>query len=472
MRVTAYLQRMMKQQTGRLLLADEIDEARQTWVLLAQAHKFGDAAKLVDDGDAIRRLGLLKLRPIVDSNGILRAGGQLANAGLTYDEQHPMILPSRSVITKLIIRDAHERVFHRGAQSTMGQLHLRYWVLNERRQVRSLVHKCIICDKVRPRGQHQIMENLPASRVRASRPFLHTGVDYAGPIWSRTAKGRGHTAHKSWITVFVCFCTKAVHLELVSDVSTAAFIAAYRRFAARRGVCSDIYCDNGKNFVGADRELKKQLVASMRHGGWRADSAESGTRFHFAPPGSPHFNGLAEATVKMAKAAMKKVLGESTLTFEDMSTFLAQVEAALNSRPLCAIPVDAGDDNELTPGHFLIGQPILAIPGPNDLHEISNGNRWHLVQQFATHFWRRWSREYLHQLQQRQKWATPMRNIEVGDDETMVSNRWRIGRVTHTHPGTERHVRVVSVKTSTGTLKRSIVRVSVLPIENVNTQNT
>lgn len=473
LRVTAYLRRMIKRPKERVLLAGEIDEARRAWVLLAQAHEFGDAVKLVNDRDAIRRLGLLKLRPIIGTDGILRVGGRLANAGLTYDEQHPMILPARSVITKLIIRDAHEQVFHRGAQSTMGQLHLRYWVLNERRQVRSLVHKCIICAKLRPRGQHQIMGNLPASRVQASRPFLHTGVDYAGPIWSRTAKGRGHKAHKSWIAVFVCFCTKAVHLELVSDVSAAAFIAAYRRFAARRGVCSDIYCDNGKNFVGADRELKKQLAASMRDDGWRVELAESGTRFHFSPPGSPHFNGLAEATVKMAKAAMKKVLGESTLTFEELSTFLAQVEAALNSRPLCAVSTDADDDIVLTPGHFLIGRPILAVPGPNELHEMSNGNRWHLVQQLATHFWRRWSREYLHQLQQRQKWATPTRDIEVGDvvlvhDETLVSNRWRIGRVTHTHPGADGHVRVVSVKTSNGSLKRSIVRVSVLPIENVN----
>lgn len=392
------------------------------------------------------------------------------NAQLSYDEQHPAILPTRSVITRLIILDAHERMFHTGPLGTSGYLHQRYWILRERQQVRLLIHKCVTCAKARPRSQQQMMGNLPAARVQASRPFLHTGVDYAGPIWTRTSKGRGHQAHKAWIAVFVCFCTKAVHLELVSDVTAASFIAAYKRFTARRGLASDIYCDNGTNFVGADREMRRQLTASMQDADWRSMLAGDGTRFHFAPPGSPHFNGLAEATVKMSKTAMRKVIGEHKLTFEEMATFLAQVEAALNSRPLCALPSDADDVNVLTPGHFLTGQPLNAVPEPSTVNEKESvSNRWHMVQQMTQHFWRRWSREYLHQLQQRQKWATPARNMMVGDivllnDEMLHSTKWRIGRVIETHPGADGLVRVATVKTSSGVFKRAVVKLSLLPV--------
>lgn len=130
------------------------------------------------------------------------------------------------------------------------------------------------------------------------RPFLHTAIDYAGPIWSPMSKGRGSKAMKSWIAVFVCLSTKAIHIELVSDVSSAAFVASFRRFTARRGLCSDIYSDNGTNFVGADKEMRKQLTQCLQDKEWRDELSASGTRFHFAPPGSPDFNGLAEAGVK------------------------------------------------------------------------------------------------------------------------------------------------------------------------------
>lgn len=278
--------------------------------------------------------------------------------------------------------------------------------------------------------------------------------------------------------MFVCFSTKAVHLELVSDITSAAFIAAFRRFTSRRGLCAHVYCDNGTNFVGADREMRKQLAACMQDDEWRSVLADSGTRFYFAPAGSPHFNGLAESTVKMAKTAMRKVVGENKLTFEEYATFLTQVEAALNSRPLCAVPSDGSDANVLTPGHFLVGQPLTAVPEPNN---IDGGqtmtSRWQLVQQLVQHFWRRWSQEYLHQLQQRTKWHHPTTNVAVGDivmlhDEQQHSTRWRIGRVVATHPGADGLVRVATVKTSSGEVKRSVVKLSVLPIDNTITTQT
>lgn len=467
LRVTAYCLRVKKENrlNDRALHANEIKKARIIWLKLVQRFEFGDISTMIRKGE------YKKLVPFVDEEGLVRVGGRLQNSNITYDEQHPIILSGKTSIVALIITDAHERVYHGGPQNTLGQLHQAYWLINGRRQVRALIHKCVICAKTRTKTQHQLMGNLPAARVQPSRPFLHTGIDYAGPIWSRTTKGRGHRATKSWIAVFICFSTKAAHFELVSDLTSAAFIAAFRRFTARRGRCSDVYCDNGSNFVGADRELQNYLRMAMQNEEWKTEFSNEGTRFHFSPPGSPHFNGLAESTVRMAKSAVTKTIGEQRLTFEEMCTLLYQIEAAINSRPLCALPTDGTDWNVLTPGHFLIGQPLTAVPESHQANDrISPSKRWKLVQHMAQQFWKRWSREYLHQMQQRQKWSKSSNNIKLGDiviirDESLIA-KWRLGRVVEVHPGNDGHVRVASIKTANGTIRRAITKLCVLPIEN------
>lgn len=465
LRVTAYCRRVIikNRPKVRTLQAEEIESARLLWLRLMQTFEFGDMASCISESR------LQKIRPFIDTNGLLRVGGRLRNAFLPYDEQHPIVLVGKSAVVILIIRDAHRRVLHGGPQNTMAQLNQRYWLINGRRQVRAEIHRCVTCIKARPKCRQQLMGDLPAARVTPSRPFLHTGIDYAGPIWSRTAKGRGHRAYKSWIAVFVCFCTKAVHLELVSDLSTAAFLAAFRRFTARRGYCTDIYSDNATNFVGADKELQRHLKQVTKDETWLTNLSNNGTKFHFAPPGSPHFNGLAESTVRMAKTSMVKVIGEQKLTFEEMSTVLYQIEAAINSRPICALQSDASDWNVLTPGHFLVGQPLIAIPEPSIIEQKSVTNRWQLVQQITQQFWRRWSREYVHQLQQRNKWTKEMPNVKVDDivmiQEDSFNTNWRLGRVIATHPGEDGHVRVATMQTAGGILKRAICKLCVLPIE-------
>lgn len=266
-----------------------------------------------------------------------------------------------------------------------------------------------ICFRCRPTREQQLMGDLPASRITQNRAFLHTAVDYAGPLMTRTAKGRGHKAHKSWIAVFVCMASKAVHLELVGEMTSQGFVAAFKRFTSRRGHCSDIYADNGTNFVGANREMQLEVNRCMNSDNWNLLLAESATRFHFAPPGSPHFNGLAEAAVKIARSALKRAIGEHTLTFEEMTTLLAQIEAVMNSRPLCGLTRDPNDYSALTP--------------------------------------------------------VKVNDIVVLRDENLPPSKWLLGRIVATHPGYDGNVRVVTVKTATAKLKRSIVKVCVLPTE-------
>lgn len=159
------------------------------------------------------------------------------------------------------------------------------------------------------------MGQLPAPRVSLGRPFQKCGIDFAGPIQTRMSKGRGCRSYKSYIAVIVCFATKAVHLELVSDLTAAALLAALRRFIARRGLCSDIYSNNGTNFRRSSKDLAKDLAIAIREAS--SDVADSltndGVNWHFIPPGSPHFGGLWEAGVRSVKHHLVRVIGSHWL---------------------------------------------------------------------------------------------------------------------------------------------------------------
>ncbi|XP_071580239.1 uncharacterized protein [Temnothorax nylanderi] len=249
------------------------------------------------------------------------------------------------------------------------------------------------------------MGSLPGPRVTPARPFLNTGVDYAGPVWLRTSKGRGQRASKAFIVVFVSLCSRAVHLDVASDYTADAFLAALRRFVSRRGLCQTLYSDCGTNFVGADAQLRDLFSAGSQEGRRIAERvAEERISWRFNPPAAPNFGGIWEAAVKSTKHHLRRVIGEATLTYEEMATLLSQVEACLNSRPLQALTDDPEDLCPLTPGHFLVGSALSAVPEPSLTEEkTARLSRWQQVQQMRDHFWAQWSQEYLQTLAHRPK---------------------------------------------------------------------
>lgn len=218
----------------------------------------------------------------------------------------------------------------------------------------------------------------PKSRVQIARPFTTTGVDFAGPIAIRSGIRRV-TSTKGYVSVFVCFSTRAVHLELVHGLTSGDFLAALRRFMSRRGYCDHIYSDNATNFVGARRELRAYFEAKPGSKGIDDTLNDDGVNWHFIPPGSPHFGGMWEAAVKSAKHHLKRVVKNSMLTAEQMNTLLTQVEACLNSRPITLLSTEPSDFQALTPGHFLIGGPLSLPPEPDrtvDGSLATNGSRY------------------------------------------------------------------------------------------------
>ncbi|KAL6418836.1 hypothetical protein ACFW04_011730 [Cataglyphis niger] len=182
---------------------------------------------------------------------------------------------------------------HGGVQLTLGSVRQRYWIPRGRQLVKAIIQRCVTCARWRVATQRQIMGDLPRLRVTPARPFLRIGVDYAGPIQLRTTKSRGHRSYKVFVAVFVCLSTKVVHLEVVFDYSADAFLAALRRFTARRGLCRSLYSDCGTNFVGADAQLRAFFAASNPAQRQIADQlANDRIQWRFNPPSAPHFGGL------------------------------------------------------------------------------------------------------------------------------------------------------------------------------------
>ncbi|KMQ90338.1 hypothetical protein RF55_9920 [Lasius niger] len=321
------------------------------------------------------------------------------------------------------------------------------------------------------------MGDLPRRRVTPTRPFLNTGVDYAGPIQLRTTKGRGHRSYKAFIAVFVCLSTRAVHLDVVSDYTADAFLAALQLFTSRRGLCRSFQSDCGTNFVGADAQLRALFSASNPNQRQiAAQLASEQIQWRFNPPAVPYFGGIWEAAVKSLKHHLRQVLGENTLTYEEMSTLLAHIEACLNSRPLQALSDDPDDIAALTPGHFLIRSALNAVPEPNLLESpINCVTQWQLLQKMRDHFWERWSQEYLHSLLQRPKWWAANDQVRVGRlclirSENAPPTRWPLARVTRLHPGEDGSTRVVFVSTAVSELTRPIAKIILLPVSDSDAQ--
>ncbi|XP_025267780.1 uncharacterized protein LOC112639101 [Camponotus floridanus] len=202
--------------------------------------------------------------PGLHSEGLLRVGGRLKYSILAYDERHPVLLPKGSHLTRLIVDDCHKRALHGGTQLTLSLIRQQYWIPQGRALVKEAILRCLPCVRWRAATPQQLMGDLPRERVVPARPFLHTGVDYAGPIQLRTTKGRGHRSYKAFVAVFVCLASRAVHLEVVSDYTAEAFLAALRQFVSRRGICRSLRSDCGTTFVGANSQLKALFTAARR----------------------------------------------------------------------------------------------------------------------------------------------------------------------------------------------------------------
>lgn len=464
-RVLVYVQRFVRSarklpiKTGNIT-SSEMEDALNLMVSRTQHQTFQEEIGCLANKKELSK-PMRKLSPFLCEDSILRVGGRLNNAPLAYDARHPALLPSNHRLTDLIIQDVHESNMHPGHQAVQFLVAQKFWVLSARRAIKRCLHKCVRCFRMNPTPVQPIMADLPSSRVSGVKAFAVVGCDYAGPFNVIMGKRRrGARAQKAYLCLFVCFATKALHLEIATDLSSDAFIAALKRLVARRGRCSQIFSDCGTNFVGAYRQLTPLMNEAAKH---------EYISFSTHPPSGPHFSGLAEAGVKSTKTHLQRVVGSQLLTYEEIYTLVTQVESVLNSRPLCALSNDPNDLSVLTPGHFLTLEPLTAVPGIPD-NQLSMRNRWHLLQRLHNDFWRRWYHDYLNSLSQRSKWTQSKGSLNLDDlvvikEDNLKPLHWRLGRIVALHPGADGVARVATVRTDGGILKRPAVKLCPLPIK-------
>ena len=408
---------------------------------------------------------IYRLDPFVDK-GVLRVGGRLNNADIPHESKHPIILPRKSNVTTLIIRDAHERLGHAGRGHVLARLREKYWIVGANSAVRRLISSCVTCRRTKAPPQDQKMADLPKDRLTPALPFTYVGVDYFGPFTTK----QGRKEQKRYGALFTCLVSRAVHIEIANSLETDSFLNALRRFIARRGPVREIRCDNGTNFVGAERELREALK-EMNHDELTEKLRQQQIDWKFNPPAASHMGGVWERQIRTVRRILATLLLEHTgrLDDESLHTLLCEVESIINSRPLTVISSDVKDALPLSPSQILTMKTSVVLPPPGQFqhNDVYLRRRWRRVQYLCNLFWSRWKKEYLPTLQQRPKWNQPKRNMEVHDvvlikDENESRNDWSMGIIAKVEPDSKGFVRSAVVKTETSELRRPVHKLVLL----------
>lgn len=442
------------------LSVDERDTAMDFWIQEEQNRFFSREAQALRSKKGLPSDSTIKaLCPYIGPGNIIRVGGRLQNARLSDNTKHPVILDPSSRLSLLVVRFAHRQAPHAGCQLTMAMVRGEYWIPRLRVLTTQVIKKCPTCIRFRKETAIQLMGNLPAVRVNVAQPFLVTGVDFAGPFLLAREKGRPglrgspQVADKAWVAVFVCLATRAIHLDITIGLSVEAFMQTFARFTSRRGSCRELWSDNGTTFVEINNELRR--IRTEWGDEWPDKQlANHGTSWKFITPGAPHQGGMWEAGVKAFKHHLRATIGARRLRPFQFYTVLTQIEACLNSRPIAALTDDPTDLSPLTPGHFLIGRPILQRLLSENVHDTPDNRLtlWGNQQNLTQIFWRSWHNEHLLTMQTRSKWTSPVENIQVDDlviimDENLPPTIWPVARVDEVIKGPDGLVRTAIVKT-------------------------
>ena len=418
--------------------ASEREVALQKILKMDQQKYFMEDIKDLKEGQLKKSSKIKGLNPFLDDNGILKMKGRVTT------EPELIILHPHSHITKLLIHEAHKTNLHSGVSHTLNDLRSKYWIIKGFATVKSLLKKCITCQKANNRLAGQQMASLPEWRITPSPPFTHTGVDYAGPLYV-TKTGN----QKRYILLFTCGVTRAVHLELTNTLDQKDFLLAYNRFIARRGCPTNIYSDNGTTFVAAAKLLPN-------------------IKWNFNPPFSPWYGGFWERIVRSIKTPLRKVVGGARLKEEELRTVLTKIESVINSRPLTTI---RGSDTfrVITPMELLCGRPLQPI-STNQV-EFAPAKRMRHLEEVQKQFWTQWRTNYLPTLQFRPKWTETEPDVKEGDivlllKENQKRHEWPLAKVIACITGRDGLVRTIKLLCDGKEITRPVQLVVPLEVQN------
>ncbi|XP_033727676.1 uncharacterized protein LOC117317008 [Pecten maximus] len=388
------------------------EDAERLIIMKLQKEHYSKEIECLQNGKNLpRNSSILSLTPFLDEQGVLRVGGRLNK---THEPAHttqlnPIIIPGKSHVGLLLVRHFHHKVQHQGRHLTEGAVRSAgFWVVGGKRVISSCIHQCVTCRKLRGTTGIQKMSDLPVARITISPPFTHVGVDIFGPWQVVARKTRGGVANaKRWAALFTCLATRAVHIEVVEDMSTSAFINALRRFTSIRGEVRRYYSDRGTNFVGSTDHLKIDAI-NVEDSVTKEYLYQKGVSWIFNAPHSSHMGGVWERMIGLSRRILDSMLLQPenrSLTHDVLSTLMYEVTAILNSRPITQVSTDPDHPEILTPSSLLTQK--VGIPhepfGDLTVKDMYRA-QWSSVQVLANKFWSRFSKEYLDTLQVRPKW--------------------------------------------------------------------
>ena len=371
------------------LRVEELDRAEKTILKLVQSGAF---PKEIEALQKVRRVDcesdrqfakamkseikksstLYCLDPFLDWDGLIHVGRRLSKSQeFSEGFKHPVILPKRSFIVDLIVRNAH-KVAHAGRGGiTLSQLRSQYWILNVNSVVRHSISKCVVCHCLRGMTGEQKVADLPKERITTSPPFMYSGVDYFGPFYIK----QGQKDVKRYGVLFTCLASRAVHIETADSLEMDSFINALQRFIARRGPVREIRSDQGTNIVEVERELKKALD-ELDHGAiqrslCRDFNADSIIQWKQNPPAASHMGGVWECQIRSLRSILSALMREHGHTLDDESfrTLLTEVQCTNNSHPLTVPSSDPKDLDPLTPNHILTMKSRVVMPPPRNFQK-------------------------------------------------------------------------------------------------------
>lgn len=442
------------------LKAVEEDLIRQT-----QGQFFDSEIKRcrIKGGSVMMRRGPLRSRILfLDSAGILRQQSRLEYAEfIPWDQRHPIVLPGKSNLGKLIIRDAHRKIHHQGVQATRAEIRRRF-DLQKAGSIRLEVSRCLECRQRRPIPVAMRQAPLHSNRLAVGEhPFVQTGMDYFGPF--------PVVGGKAWGLIFICLTSRAIHLEGSKSIDTSHFLLAFERFMARRGNPKKVFSDGGRSFIAGATEIKKMLDLGKIEMEFKGKDIE----FFVNPPRSPHWGGSWERAISTVKKCLFMALdgAGSRLSFEVFLTALARVERTLNLRP-----IGFNDEgNPLCPSQLL--NPLSAET--TDLPwGLTSMEKLVVLKKVVDLFWQRWKGEYLDSLradrffgQGREIQLTVGDKVLVNDSGSNVfTDEWTTGEVVQIFPSKDGCVRSVLVKTPRGEVRRGLNQLAVVEEEILRRQ--
>jgi len=455
------------------LTSDELYNAKMLWIKDCQAEAFWKELVNLNSQSPSKRLPLVRqLRLFLDKDGLIRCGGRIHNAPLDQLAKFPYLLAPKHPFTSLIVYDIHEKLFHAGVDSTLTAIRQQFWILTARQYIRTLLRRCTTC-KRHIGKPYPAPDPAPLPMVRTSDvpPFTVTGIDFTGALYVQ----QNTREQKVYICLFTCATTRAIHLEVVTDLSTHTFLLAFRRFTSRRSLPQTVISDNGSTYLAAAEELSS-LFASEE---LKETLSRQGVQWKFIPKRAPWYGGFWERLVGLTKMSLKKVLGRAHISLLVLQTLVVEIEATLNDRPLTHVSCDIADSEPITPAHLLYGRRITCLPHrcveddevvdptfgeDNDIER--KAKQLGLILQ---HFRSRWRHEYLTSLREFHR-ASGNNNqrIAVGDVVLVHDDckriYWKLAIIESLIYGKDNLARAAIIRTANGKTSRAITKLYPLEI--------